>query len=128
MDNPAKVCYISAIIPELLDIFTNLKDELFAQIIVHNDIVWRDACLAGIHKSPESDFLSCEINFRALIDNYWTLSTQLKDTRDEILSCCLSYKFSLLSAPSEAYAIKFPKRYSFCNFNFPFYADVASCI
>ena len=75
MDDPAKVFCISTIIPEFLDVSTNLKYELFAQVSVHNDIVWGDACLAGIHKSPESDLLCSEINVRALVYDNRTLPT-----------------------------------------------------
>ena len=75
MDDPAKVFCVSAVIPELLDVSTNLNYELFAQISMHYDIVRCDACLTGIHKSPESDLLCCEVNVRALVDYDRTLAT-----------------------------------------------------
>ncbi len=75
VNDSAKVFCISAIIPEFFDVSTYLKDELFAQISMYNDIVWRYTCLASIHKSTESYLLCSEINVGALVNDEGTLTS-----------------------------------------------------
>lgn len=70
------------------------------------DIVDTDTGLTGVLEFCKSNFKSSIINIGSLIHDHWAFTSELKNTWDEILSCCLSDKFTLFCGACEADEVK----------------------
>lgn len=56
--------------------------ESFDNRFVDENIVRTDASLAGVWKLRKTDFVNSMVQIGSLVHNSWTLSSQLKDTRN----------------------------------------------
>lgn len=61
IDHTAHVLYVLAVSPELTNILPEEWDESFVDGVVHEHIIWCNACLSCIHVSPPDDLLSSEV-------------------------------------------------------------------
>ena len=97
----------------LLDVFTmkiayfssECLDKCILDILMYQDVVRCDACLAAVQCLAPCDSLCCNSDVRCLVDDAWTLSAELQNHRSEILCCSFHDCLGKSRASSEEYHV-----------------------
>lgn len=102
--------------------------EIFELGLMAQHVISRDADLPEVGHLTKDHTFSGKVGISCFINNCWTFSTELKNTRDKILGCRLGYKLSSLSGASEHDLIESHRGQFDCNLDSAKYWPVESWI
>ena len=101
IDWPAKRRLVSSIFVDSGNFGLQLAKELLCKAILDKDVIRSDTQLATVDEAHRCNFRGCVIHVSCLVDDDGTFTAELKHTRCQILSSCLSDKFTRSCASCE---------------------------
>mmetsp|Transcript_44750 Transcript_44750/g.51698 ORF Transcript_44750/g.51698 Transcript_44750/m.51698 type:complete len:200 (-) Transcript_44750:318-917(-) len=100
---------------ELVSVFLQLIQELFLDTLMSKAVIRSNTSLSSIQKSSSYDSHRSIVDVSILINDSWALSSEFKNTRDQILSSSLGNKSAFLWTSSKDKHIEF--LFGDCNSN-----------